>query len=170
MKRPMIDVLAITRPSRRLLAYYVLRAVLFPLRLVILPYDFFRYETMRYRFDPEGVTMSWGVLFRHQINLAYSRIQDVHLTSSLLQRWLGLADLHIETAAGSTHATMKLEGIDDVTGLRDFLYATMRDARGAIKRDAQPEMQALLSGLADVTTELRRTREALEHIAEAAKR
>jgi len=157
----MFDV-SVTRPSPRLLAYYVLRAIVVPVRLVVLPYHYFRYRSMRYRFDGEGMTMSWGVFFRRQIDVTYARIQDIHLTSSLLQRWLGLADVHVETASGSVHATMKIEGVEDVSGLRDFLYGKMRDVRGAGALELHPEIAALVSGLADVTTELRRMREAME--------
>ena len=42
-------------------------------------FHWFRYHTMRYRFDAEGVSMSWGILFRREVLLNYSRIQDIHL-------------------------------------------------------------------------------------------
>ena len=60
---------------------------------VLLPL-YFRYHTMRYAFDEEGVHMRWGILFRKEINLTYARIQDIHITSGPLQRWLGLANVH----------------------------------------------------------------------------
>ena len=59
---------------------------------------FFKYETLRYRFEDDGMSMSWGVLFRHEIHLTYRpyrRIQDIHLSRNLIQRWLGLATLSI---------------------------------------------------------------------------
>ena len=170
------DVFAITRPSSRLLAYYVLRAVLVPIRLFVLPYDFFRYRTMRYRFDAEGVTMSWGVLFRREINLTYARIQDIHLTSTLLERWLGLAEIHIETASGSAGAAMTLEGVAGVERMRDFLYRKMRDARAALGSpasaspvgiaSASSEMERIAVALGEVANELRLTREAIERLGE----
>src|SRR5262245_65281707 len=87
----------ITRPDRALLGYYlfisVLSNVLSP--IVILPL-FFKYETLRYRFDDEGVSMSWGILFRREIYLTYRRIQDIHLTRNILQRWMGLATVRSE--------------------------------------------------------------------------
>ena len=96
------DPATITRPDRSLLNYYVIVAMLtvagFP--FLILPF-YFKYHTMRYRFDDEGVAMSWGVLFRREINLTYRRIQDIHVTRNLLQRWMGLATVAIQTASGS---------------------------------------------------------------------
>jgi putative membrane protein len=154
------EILAIERPSPRLLVYYFLRSVLFPLRLIVLPYDFFRYQTMRYRFDADGVSMSWGVLFRREIHLTYARVQDIHLTSGLLQRWLGLAELQIQTASGSAGAEMTIEGLLGVEALRDFLYSRMRGAR----ETRHSSESALERALGEVASELRRTREALERL------
>ena len=125
------DILAIERPHRHLLWLYVIRAVLTgPGFIVAMPLLFFRYETMRYRFDAEGIHMRWGILFRRQINLTYARIQDIHLTSGLIQRWLGLASVAIQTASGSAGAEMIIEGVLQADELRDFLYRKMRGARG----------------------------------------
>ena len=90
---------------------------------------YFRYHTMRYKFDTDGIQVSWGILFRHEILLNYSRIQDIHLQSSFLERLLGLARIEIQTAAGSSNAEMTLEGLTDHEGMRDFLYSRMRGAR-----------------------------------------
>src|SRR5262245_62420863 len=112
----------ITRPDRALLGYYlfisVLSNVLSP--IVILPL-FFKYETLRYRFDDEGVAMSWGILFRREVYLTYRRIQDIHLTRNIVQRWMGLATVSIQTAAGSAMPEMSIEGILQAAELRDFL-------------------------------------------------
>jgi putative membrane protein len=109
--------------------YYFIKALLttvgFP---VVLPVLFFRYHTMRYQFDAEGIRMSWGILFRNEIMLNYSRIQDIHLHSSLLERYLGLARIRIETAAGGSKEEMTLEGLTDHEAMRDFLYSRMRGA------------------------------------------
>jgi putative membrane protein len=126
-----VDIFAIERPDRNLLTYYLLAALLtgpaFP--FVALPL-YFRYHTMRYRFTDEGVSMRWGVLFRREINLTYARIQDIHLTSNVVERWLGLARIQIQTASGSAAAEMTIEGVPQYEALRDFLYLRMRGARG----------------------------------------
>ncbi len=61
-------VYAITRPHRKLMTLYILRALLtgpgFP--FVFIP-GFFKYETLRSRFDHEGLLMSWGLLWRREI-------------------------------------------------------------------------------------------------------
>ena len=60
---------------------------------------------MRYRFDTDGIHMRWGIVFRRDVLLNYSRIQDIHLRSNLIERWLGLARIEIQTASGSAKPT-----------------------------------------------------------------
>ncbi len=125
------QILAIERPDERLMTYYVVSSLVagpfFP--FVLLPL-YFRYHTMRYRFSDEGVSMQWGILFRKEINLTFARIQDIHLTSNFVERWLGLARIQIQTASGSSKAEMTIEGVREFGPLRDFLYSRMRGARG----------------------------------------
>ena len=127
---PPFDAASVTRPDPLLMRYYLLvntlGGPLFP--LLIIP-AFIRYKTLRYRFDDEGVSMSWGWLFKKETYLAYRRIQDIHVTRNLVHRWLGLSEVAIQTAAGSTTAEMKVEGIRDPEGVRDFLYLKMRGIR-----------------------------------------
>ena len=90
------DPRGITRPHSRLLKYYFLISLFagpaFPLAFLPL---LFKYETLRYRFDESGVSMSWGILFRRETYLTYRRIQDIHLTRNIVQRWMGLATVSI---------------------------------------------------------------------------
>ncbi len=82
-------VLAIERPHPKLWIYYVLCCrVALPAAPVLLPLHWFRYPTMRHHFTPEGVSMSWGILFRRQTLLNHARIQDIHLESNFVERWL----------------------------------------------------------------------------------
>src|SRR5688572_25749481 len=161
------QVFAIERPHPQLLKLYVIRAVLTgPGFIILMPLLFFRYETMRFRFDAEGVHMRWGILFRRQINLTYARIQDIHLTSGFIQRWLGLADVRIQTASGSAGAEMTIEGLLEFEAVRDFLYARMRGLRKGTAPAAAapahaietPEAAALLR---EAVEELRAARVAL---------
>src|SRR5688572_1097325 len=111
--------------------YYTLLSVLLgPLFfLALIPY-YFRYHTMRYDFDDEGISMRWGILFRREITLTYARIQDIHLTSNFVERWLGLARIQIQTASASAAAEMTLEGLHEFALVRGFLYTKMRGVRG----------------------------------------
>ena len=92
---------------------------------------FFKYYTLRYEFDDRGVSMKWGILFRREILLTYRRIQDIHLTRNIIQRWFGLATVSLQTASGSSGAEMSIEGILEADALRDYLYG--KDARCAAR-------------------------------------
>jgi putative membrane protein len=127
---------AIARPDPALLKYYVIVSLLLgPAFFVALIPLLFKYYTLRYHFDDKGISMSWGVLFRREILLTYRRVQDIHLTRNILQRWMGLANVSIQTASGAASAEMVIEGILQAEELRDFLYHQMRGARGLAPLD-----------------------------------
>ena len=174
------QIMAIERPVPMLWRYYLISTLvvgpLYP--LFILPL-WFRYRTMRYRFDGEGVSMRWGILFRKEINLTYARIQDIHLVSNFVERWLGLARIQIQTASGSAKAEMTIEGVPQYEALRDFLYARMRGAKGlSVATTSPPTSSAestatpptggadganeLVATLREVTAELRAIRATIE--------
>ncbi|CAN5704812.1 hypothetical protein BH20VER1_BH20VER1_12830 [soil metagenome] len=167
-------IFSLERPHPSLWNLYILRALLTgPFVVFLLPLYFFRYRTLRYRFDEEGIHMRVGVLYRREVNLTYARIQDIHLQSGVLQRWLKLADIQIQTASGSAGAELVIEGFKEYEEIRNFLYTKMRGARaGSTGRGEAPpplpspgaagdegEVVTLLLGIRD---ELRQTRELLE--------
>lgn len=160
------------RPDPRLLTYYLLASIAIPplFPFVILP-RLFRYHTLRYRFDAEGVSMRWGILFRREIVLNYTRLQDIQIRANLVERWLGLARIELQTAAGSSGAEMTLEGFPQFEEIRDFLYERMRGSQG---RAAKPKRVGgpvpvgdaatgeLAGALRETAAELRAIRQALE--------
>ena len=167
-------ILALERPHPALWKYYIITAIFTgPAIVFTLPYLFFLYHTLRYRFDAEGIHMRVGILFRREVNLTYARIQDIHLRSGFIQRWLGLANLDIQTASGSATAELVIEGFKEYEAIRDFLYTRMRGYQTRQSSTAanvvapamtgaaggNEEMVSLLLGIRD---ELRRSREVLE--------
>ena len=171
MNPPLDDaaILALERPHRDLLTYYLLSALVFPPAFPFLaPYLYFRYHTMRYKFTDEGISMSWGILFRRQIIINYARIQDIHLRSNLVERWLGLARVLVQTASGSSGAEMTLEGFKEFEAVRDFLYSKMRGVKDPAHKSAPPAAPTpaqdadLAAALREVARELRETRLALQ--------
>jgi putative membrane protein len=169
------QVLALQRPHKNLFTYYCFACFaggpLFPFIWV---YYYFRYHTLRYAFDEQGVRMSWGILFRREVSLAYARIQDIHLTSNFLERWLGLARIQVSTASGSSSAEMTIEGLQEFELVRDFLYAKMRGGHAKLGPTAAPSMisdtgarvtvsqEALVASLQQISEDLRAVRQALE--------
>ena len=148
---------AIKRPATALLTYYVIVSafalIAFP--IVFLPH-WIKYKTLKYSFDDEGVSMSWGLLFRKEIYLTYRRIQDIHVTRNLIQRWIGLADVAVQTASGGSGVEMTLEGILEPDRLRDFLYSNMRGARAETdEQTAHPVAAATPDEIATLLREIR---------------
>jgi putative membrane protein len=154
------EIAAITRPVDHLMSYYICKAIAttfaFPVTVIVF---YFRYYTMRYQFSEEGIRMSWGILFRHEIVLNYARIQDIHLRSNAIERYLGLARIEIQTASGSSSSVMTLEGLPDPNRMRDFLYSRMRGATGH-KPTPESDLAAILLQSA---AELHAIRAALEN-------
>jgi putative membrane protein len=120
-------IFALTRPDRKLLPLYVIYSLMsnvaFP--FVFLPL-YFRYITLRYRFDKEGVAVSYGLLWRRESYLTYARIQDIHVSRNIFERWLGIGTVQIQTASGSSSAEESISGVTQFHEIRNFLYARMR--------------------------------------------
>lgn len=119
--------MSFTRPVARLAGYYFLISLLLgPLFPIVWLIRMFKYWTLEYHFDEEGIAMKWGVLWRREIHLTYRRIQDIHLTRNVLQRWMKLANVSVQTAGASAAPEMVIEGAPDPEALRDALYSRMR--------------------------------------------
>jgi putative membrane protein len=138
-------ILAIERPHPNLFTYYWGCLLVFPplLPILIVPL-WFRYHTMRYTFTAEGISMRWGILFRREVIVNYARIQDIHLRSNIIERWLGLARVLVQTASGSSGAEMTLEGLKEFEAVRDFLYSRMR----GVKETSAPPARQVAEGTA----------------------
>lgn len=154
------DASKITRPDDSLLVYYALVAACtvigFP--FVFIPL-WIRFKTLSYRFDDTGVSMCWGFFFRREVHLTYRRLQDIHVTRNIVERWMGLSKLPLQTASGTAGATMQIEGIRDPEPLRDFLYAQMRGARNdSLDPESVDSDDQVLGVLTEIRAELRRIR------------
>ena len=122
---------SLERPHDNLLKYYLICSLIvgpfFPFLLIAL---YLRFRTLRFRFDHEGVSMRWGALFRKEISLTYTRIQDIHISSNAVERYFGLGRVLVQTASGAAKAEMTIEGLQEFELVRDYLYTRMRGARG----------------------------------------
>lgn len=158
------------RPDPHLLTYYLLSALVVPPLWPLLALPLYcKYRSLRYRFEEEGLSVRWGILFRREIVLNYSRIQDIHIRANVVERWLGLARIEIQTAAGGAGAEMTVEGFTDYEALRDFLYERMRGVRSPGTGATATRSTAAAGGspdelariLREVAAELREWRESL---------
>lgn len=92
----------------------------------------------------------------------------IHIHAGLIQPWLHLADIKIQTASGNTDAEMVIEGLLEYKEIRNFLYEKMRGYKGsnethktAHKPEELVENNEFIKILSEATSELKRTREAL---------
>ena len=157
-------IFALTRPDRNLLPLYVIYAlaanVVFP--LVFLPL-YFRFVTLRYRFDKEGVAVSYGLLWRRESYLTYARIQDIHVSRNIFERWLGIGTVQIQTASGSSTAEESITGVREFHEIRNFLYVRMRGHKlKAGTGTAATETMSTDEILEGIRDELRAIRELVE--------
>ena len=117
----------ITRPEPALLWIYLLTsfALLCAAPIAFIPL-YFRYHTLWYRFDANGVAMGYGILFRKEMQLTYQRMQDIHLSQNILERWLGIGTVTVQTAGSGAAGNLTIVGVRDFNAIRDYLYARMR--------------------------------------------
>jgi uncharacterized protein len=126
-----LDFKALERPSDKLLTYYILTSFLTgPGMIIAIPAMMIRYNTLRYRFEESGIRMQVGLFFRNEVVVAFRRIQDIHVSRNILQRWLGIASVSIQTASGNAMPEIVLEGMTNEDEIRDWLYERMRGAKG----------------------------------------
>ena len=157
------------RPVRELLFSYLIHSFYWgPLFFYPLVTNLIRYRTLTYELDEDGVTASWGRLSRREVTVNFRNIQDIHLRSDVVERWLGLARIEVQTASGEAAAELVIEGVPAYEVLRDELLQQMRQARGTERStvasapagaELSPDVAAeLTTTLQAVTAELRALR------------
>ena len=119
---------------------------------------YFRYHTLWYRFEPAGVSMGYGILFRREMQLTYARMQDIHLSQNIVERWLGIGTVTVQTAGSGAGGNLTIVGVKDFNAIRDYLYAMMRGVR-------EPHGEPTLAGHTDAL--LTDIRDALQDAAKA---
>lgn len=155
-------IFAITRPHNNLFWLYFIRSLA---ALIMFPFVFgplfCKYLTLKYQFENEGVGASWGVFFKKQVFLTYGRIQDIHVNRGLIERWLGLGTVNIQTASGSSGAELSIVGLEEYDEIRDFLYSKMRGAKGQKQDEAQAGEVETVQDIGDALAVLHAIRDEL---------
>ncbi|HUF27077.1 MAG TPA: PH domain-containing protein [Gemmatimonadaceae bacterium] len=94
-----------------------------------------RYMAFRYRLGSDELVIDSGVLRRQHRVIPLSRVQNIDLRESALQRVLGVVEMHVETAGTGRGAEGSLEvlGRDEAAALRTELLARRRAVREAAR-------------------------------------
>lgn len=102
------------------------------------------YEFRWYMITDSGLRIREGIMSVHEITMAFKNIQNVTINQGPLQRLLGISDLVVQTAGGSTVATQGSQqqgvvsshtgyfrGVDNAEEIRDMMMTRLRKVKGA---------------------------------------
>lgn len=80
------------------------------------------YQRFEYEMTPDTFDIRSGVVSRRNREIPYRRIQNVDISRTMLQRAIGVAELRLETAGGTTsEAHLRYVGYDEAKRLQDDL-------------------------------------------------
>lgn len=86
-----------------------------------------RYSAKGYRMDADRLQVVSGVLFHKDTVVPFSRVQHIDVERGPIERYYGLATLHLHTA-GTHNATISLPGLveADAIEMREAIRARIR--------------------------------------------
>lgn len=99
-----------------------------------------RYDTMWYVFTDRSLRIRRGIWSIEEMTVTFENVQNVEVRQGPLQRWFGIADLIVETAAAGapgpknkqpTGSRAVVQGIADAPRVRDLILSRVRQSRSA---------------------------------------
>lgn len=104
-------------------------------------YQYWYYQTYLYDLTPDYVIIKKGPITPHEITIPYERIQDVYVDQDILDRLLGLYDVHLSSATVSSGMAAHIDGVEKPAsdGLRALLLKTVSEK---ISRNRAPAPQS----------------------------
>ena len=97
------------------------------------------YTCYSYQLADDAFRKEFGVITRRRTSIPYERIQNVDIIRGLLSRMIGLSDLNIQTAGGSSYG-MRSEG--RLPGLSKVQAIEMQTELLALAKGLQPTKPA----------------------------
>ncbi len=99
--------------------------------LLLLPYVIYiRYYIKTYYYDGSDtfVTIKKGVFAPTEIHVQYLKIQDVYVDQDVLDRIMGLYDVHLSSATATSGMEAHIDGVDKhaAEGLKSFLLGKIQ--------------------------------------------
>ncbi len=87
-----------------------------------------RYLTTRYHFTQDQLVIRSGLIFHSERHVRSARIQNLDLVQNPLHRYLGVADVRVETAGASQpEAVMSVLSLEAVDQMRRRIFAMKRE-------------------------------------------
>jgi len=126
------------------------------------------YRSLSYEVQDDEVIVHVGIWTKSVKHVPYRTVTNLTAKRDILDRWLGLGTLDIQTAgmSGQTGAEEKLAGLPDVQEVYEMVATALRRFRGAMaptttEVEAEPAM-ASAGVLNEILAEVRAIRQALE--------
>ena len=90
-------------------------------------YQKWYYSTYYYNLEDHFIVIKKGPITPHEINVPFQRIQDVYIDQDILDRLLGLYDLHLASATSSSAMEAHIDGLNQqsASDFRDELLQTI---------------------------------------------
>jgi putative membrane protein len=132
---PLVIVLFLGRRTEGAFFFWIL--IMMALSLT---YSLIRYFTFSYRITPQELITTQGLFGRLERKIPLSRVQDVRVEQSLIQRLLKVVELQIETAGGQgAEANLSVLSLSEAERLRSLiLIHAGRTASPASTDNVQP--------------------------------
>jgi membrane protein YdbS with pleckstrin-like domain len=101
-----------------------------------------RYDTTWYVLTHRSLRIRRGIWVIQETTITFENIQNVSVDSGPLERWFGIANVHVDTAGGGSSKTAHggqtsnphrgiIEGIDNASEIRDLILQRLRLSRSA---------------------------------------
>jgi len=133
---------------------------------VLLSGPYFR--SLRYEIQDDEVVVHVGIWTKSVKHVPYRTVTNMQVKRDVIDRWLGLGTLNIQTAgmSGQTGAEERLVGLSDVQEVYESVAEELRRFRGGMaptQADIEVEPTAApQDGLGEILAEVRAIRKSLE--------
>lgn len=106
--------------------------------VLALGYEVLWHQRFAYELTEDTLNIDSGVLFKREREIPLRRIQNVDIKRTLVQRFLGIARVNIETAGGgSTEASLQYVGVEEARRLQEGIRKRKRRARDDVPTDEE---------------------------------
>ena len=126
------------------------------------------YRSLRYEIQDDEVVVYAGIWTKSVKHVPYRTVTNLQVKRDIVDRWLGLGTLNIQTAgmSGQTGVEERLVGLSDVQEVYEVVAEELRRFRGGMaptQADVEVEPEVTSQGsLGEILAELRAIRKSLE--------
>jgi membrane protein YdbS with pleckstrin-like domain len=140
-----------------------------------------RYDTTWYVMSGRSLRIRRGIWTIQETTITFENVQNVEVNQGPLQRWFGIADVHVDTAGGgggkqaaaghgspgtAGHRGL-IEGVANAPQIRDLILSRLRGSRTAGLGDEHPSAGAATGLSQEHVAVLREIRDLARQLAES---